>query len=133
MSWSIGSDGDRDIGYGVPAECDHPACIEKIDRGLSYVCGTDPRGGEHGCGLYFCGEHLNYKDVENKRTIQVSGEEETTVQLCDRCFENKPSFEPKADVAEWVNHKLTDESWRGWRDENPEEVQKMRESLAVAG
>ncbi len=53
MGWSIGSDGDRDIGYGVPAECDHPDCTAEIDRGLSYVCGGDPYGGEYGCGLFF--------------------------------------------------------------------------------
>ena len=36
MSWSIGYDDnwDRDIGYGVPAYCDHPGCNEEIDRGF---------------------------------------------------------------------------------------------------
>ncbi len=37
MGWSIGYDDNwkRDIGYGVRATCDHPACNAKIDRGLS--------------------------------------------------------------------------------------------------
>ena len=50
MGWSIGYDSnwDRDIGYGVPAYCDHPDCNEEIDRGLSYVCGGEPYGGDRG-------------------------------------------------------------------------------------
>ena len=60
MGWSVGYDSkwERDIGYGVPAICDHPGCNKEIDRGLGYVCGGEPYGGEHGCGLFFCGEHL---------------------------------------------------------------------------
>jgi len=50
MGWSIGFDSswNRDIGYGVPAYCDHPKCSKKIDRGLSYVCGGEPYGGGGG-------------------------------------------------------------------------------------
>lgn len=129
MGWSIGSDGDRDIGYGVPAECDYPDCSKRIDRGLSYVCGSDPYGGAWGCGLYFCSDHLETKEVKNLRTIQVPGEEFICVSLCERCYENKASFEPKPDIPEWVNHKLTDESWQEWRDENPSEVQEMLTQL----
>jgi hypothetical protein len=33
MGWSVGEGKDgRDIGYGVPALCDHPDCSEQIDR-----------------------------------------------------------------------------------------------------
>ena len=37
MSWAVGFDSqwDRDIGYGVPAYCDHPGCGKEIDRGLA--------------------------------------------------------------------------------------------------
>lgn len=109
MSWSIGYDEKwkRDIGYGVPAVCDHPDCTEKIDRGLSYVCGGEPYGGDDGCGLYFCGWHL-------------SG------NFCVRCRAGEEPFEKKPDVEEWVRHKLTDESWAEWRAENLEEVEKMK-------
>jgi hypothetical protein len=57
MSWAVGFDSNwkRDIGYGVPATCDRPGCGTGIDRGLAYVCGGQPYGGEEGCGLYFCG------------------------------------------------------------------------------
>jgi hypothetical protein len=49
----------RKAGYGVVATCDEDGCGENIDRGLAYLCGEDPGdGGEHGCGGYFCGEHL---------------------------------------------------------------------------
>lgn len=107
MSYSIGTgENGRDIGYGVPAECDHPKCKGKIDRGMDYLC--------EGCGLYFCGSHMDYSE---KREMQV----------CGRCKRGNPAYEPKPDVAEWVNHKLTDESWQQWRDENPEEVKRMQE------
>jgi hypothetical protein len=54
MGWAVGYDENwkRYIGYGVPAYCDHPKCNKEIDRGLSYVCGGEPYGGNDGCGLY---------------------------------------------------------------------------------
>ena len=108
MGWSIGYDENwkRDIGYGVPAICDYPGCGEKIDRGLSYVCGGEPFGGDDGCGLYFCGKHLHPRK-------------------CERCLEGKEPFDPTMDTQEWIAWKLTDESWQRWRDENPEEVARL--------
>lgn len=110
MSWSIGYDGNwkRDIGYGVPAECDLPRCHNKIDRGLSYVCGSEPYGGEHGCGLYFCTKHF--------KTRQPKGCDEI-VRLCPRCYQYRSPYKPKPDVPEWINHKMTDPSWEKWRKE----------------
>lgn len=98
MGWSIGFDAhwQRDIGYGVPAWCDHPRCDAAIDRGLSYVCGGEPYGGEKGCGLYFCGTHGGG-------------------QLCSRCCNRKPPFAAKPDHPEWLHHKATDSSWAQWR------------------
>lgn len=120
MGWSIGHDSrwgkfGRDIGYGVPAICDHPGCEAKIDRGLSYVCGGDVYGGEHGCGLFFCGVHLTHEE---------RGED--FPQLCQCCADETASFDPKPDTAEWINWKLTDESWAKWRSENAEEVEAMK-------
>lgn len=119
MGWSIGYDGnwDRDIGYSVPAECDHPKCHEEIDRGLSYVCGGEPYGGEYGCGLYFCVHHFDYRKPRKAAD---------TVQLCPRCFAYKKPFKPKPDIAEWIEHKLNHESWQEWRDENPQIVEEMK-------
>lgn len=129
MGWSIGHDSrwgkfGRDIGYGVPATCDHPGCGKRIDRGLSYVCGGDPYGGEHGCGLFFCGKHLTYED---------RGED--CAQLCERCaVEPEPAepFEPTPDIKRWIRHKLTDKSWATWRSENPEEVAALAAATASA-
>src|SRR5260221_6107537 len=107
MGWSLGWDRNwnRDIGYGVPALCDHPKCSARIDRGLAYVCcGQRPHGGDNGCGLYFCYEHQRYDGK------------------CPRCVAGKPPYKrPKPDVREWIEWKLTDESWQQWRDGNPEE------------
>jgi|SRR2546430_17198539 len=102
MSWAVGEHNGRDIGYGVPALCDHPGCGQKIDRGLGYICGSgEPYGGEKGCGLFFCHEH-------------GGGE------LCARCTAGEEPFTPTPDVPEWINHKLTDPSWAPWRSEHPE-------------
>jgi hypothetical protein len=105
MSWAIGFDKrwQRDIGYGVPCPCDHPNCQEQIDRGLSYVCGGAPYGGERGCGLYFC---------EGHRIMHAR-----LPMLCERCSKRKKPFTPKPDCVEWVHHKMTDPSWQAWRDE----------------
>lgn len=101
MGWAIGFDTrwNRDIGYGVPAYCDHPRCSVAIDRGLSYVCGGEPYGGEKGCGLYFCGAHL------------------AGLQQCSRCRNFRRPFDAKPDHPEWIHHKLTDASWAEWRAE----------------
>lgn len=119
MGWQVGYDSKwgRDIGYGVPATCDFPGCGKDIDRGLAYVCGGEPYGGEHGCGLYFCSWH----------TV-VGGER----QQCVRCANEQPPLEPTPDTAEWTEWKLTDESWGPWRDKHPEEVSAMKAAIGAA-
>ena len=116
MGWSIGYDStwNRDIGYGVPCQCDQPGCTAEIDRGLSYVCGSDPRGGEHGCGLYFCSSHLYLAETEDGRSVQN----------CERCRDCEDWFEAKPDTREWINHKLTHPSWADWRKTNRGFVRK---------
>jgi hypothetical protein len=107
MGWSLGWDStwQRDIGYGVPAECDHPDCTTKIDRGLSHVCSNqEPHGGD-GCGLYFCGKHQSYL-----------GE-------CTQCQAGLPPFEPKPDIEKWNLTKLLGSRWSEWR--TTEEGQKF--------
>lgn len=120
MGWSIGYDDNRkrDIGYGVPSICDHPGCGKEIDRGLSYVCGGQPFGGEYGCGLYFCSDH-RYPDG---RDFQ-----------CERCRDGKEPFDPTPDTLEWVRWKLTDESWKQWREEHPDEVSALNEKVSGVG
>jgi len=109
MGWSVGYDDNwkRDIGYGVPSICDHPGCQVAIDRGLSFVCGGDPYGGEHGCGLYFCREHLTY-----------AGDCRDNAQLCKHCYAGKGNtYSPTPDTPEWIHHKATHASWAQWRAE----------------
>jgi hypothetical protein len=116
MSYAVGYDTawKRDIGYGVPAICDHPGCNERIDRGLGYVCGDDFYGGDKGCGLYFCAKH------------QVG-----RWQRCTRCKNYRQPYDAKPDVREWIEHKLTDESWAKWRKANPKEVAFLRAALTT--
>jgi hypothetical protein len=121
VGWSIGYDSnwDRDIGYGVPCRCDHPDCAKPIHRGLAYVCGGHPYGGEDGCGLFFCGKHL---------LVGVDGKED---QVCERCADDKKPFDPKPDTRTWIRHKLQHSSWKQWRNENPQWVADARAMLAV--
>lgn len=116
MGWAVGYDErhKRDIGYGVPAICDHSDCNEEIDRGLAYVCGSDVYGGEDGCGLFFCSNH---------RVFVVR--EERCVRLCGRCESHQEPFSPKPDTQEWMDWKLTDPSWAQWREENPDQVSSI--------
>lgn len=119
MGWSVGYDSNwkRDIGYGVPAICDFPGCGTAIDRGLAYVCGGEPYGGDDGCGLYFCGEHM-----------LLGGKH----QQCVRCTRNQAPFDPTPDTREWIEWKLADESWGRWRDGNPEAVAAMKMAIGVS-
>lgn len=117
MSWAVGFDNrhNRFIGYGVPAYCDHPDCNEEIDRGLSYVCGGEPWGGNHGCGLHFCENHL-----------QFAGDKRDNVQLCSRCYTHRgKEYAPSVEHPDWINHILNDESWQEWRKENPTKVKEF--------
>jgi hypothetical protein len=47
-----------DAGYDVETVCEEDGCDEQIDRGLAHLCGERPGGDEHGCGGYYCGQHL---------------------------------------------------------------------------
>lgn len=133
MGWSIGWDSNwqRDIGYGVPCKCDHPGCNKHIHRGLSFVCGGEPYGGEHGCGLYFCSKHLQMGVEGPLNEHGEEGEPIHTQQVCERCAkaEPDPPFEPKPDTRTWLRHKLTHSSWKPWRDENPKEVEAIKLAL----
>ena len=104
MSWAVGYDDSwaRWIGYGVPAYCDHPQCNAEIDRGLAYVCGGEPYGGEYGCGLFFCASHLRYSH-----------------NRCARCRNYRQPYKPKPEHPLWIEHVRTDESWAQWRAKNP--------------
>jgi len=113
MGWAVGFDErwQRDIGYGVPSICDFPNCCRTIDRGLSYVCGGEPYGGDVGCGLYFCEQHRNY----TRRGKSV----------CYRCSRGKAPFTPKPDLQSWLNHKATAPSWAAWRaEQRPSETRR---------
>lgn len=121
MGWAVGYDTKwrRDIGYGVPAACDHPGCGESIDRGLACVCGGEPFGGDHGCGLFFCTRHMGERWPRGH---------DDYVQNCARCLRYRKPYKPTPDTDEWVNHKLTDESWAEWRAENPQFVAEHEET-----
>ena len=120
MGWAVVYDRNckRDVGYCVPCYCDHPDCWAEIHRGLSYVCGGEPYGGDKGCGLHFCAHHLSH--------VRPDG------PFCPRCSRySKTPYKPKADKWEWNQHKLTHESWQKWRDEHPDEVAALRETRAA--
>jgi hypothetical protein len=134
MGWSVGWDPKwkRWVGYGVPAICDEPDCSVKIDRGLAYVCGSDPMGGEHGCGLYFCETHLPGSldwIISERPDGDLEVEDAPTVDLCERCLRGQEPFEKSPDTDEWLRHLRDHESWGPWRDENPRELEELKAEL----
>jgi hypothetical protein len=112
MGWSLGWDSNwsRDVGYGVPAFCDHPACEAEIDRGLAYVCrNQEPLGGS-GCGLYFCDRHRP-----------------GNLGCCKRCAEGEEPFDPKPDHPRWIEHKETHPSWAEWRQQRDDKARLLKD------
>ena len=51
-TWNI------EMGYTIEGICMGEPCEAEIDHGLAFVCGGMHEGGEHGCGRYFCYDHL---------------------------------------------------------------------------
>jgi len=50
-----------EAGYGVIDTCHEENCEAGIDRGLGQLCGSTPgEADEHGCGWWFCDEHLYF-------------------------------------------------------------------------
>lgn len=78
MGWGdCGTDSQgRPIGYSFEAICDHLNCKEKIDRGLSYVCGEMHGEDEYSCEKYFCEMHKNN---------WILMDDERTTLVCDEC------------------------------------------------
>jgi len=94
MGWSYGVNSDgREVGYAVQATCDHPECNVAIDRGLSYICGGMMDGGEHGCGKFFCSQHLN---------VTLTGP--ATVQLCRRCLREYEREHPDESIEDQLRN-----------------------------
>jgi len=143
---------DRFGGYGVPALCDLPGCDEKIDRGLSYSCGNGP---DNTCGKYFCSKHLHYWDEspEVKRLIALmrATEDEDVLNTfvaeyakledeeldpdswprCSRCTDEdwtSPGYPMKAELEEWIEHVLTNETWAEFRELHPGFEEDWRKS-----
>ena len=87
MSWARGINAEgREVGYAIAGNCDHPECDAEIDRGLSYICGSQINGGEHGCGKFFCESH---------RRTTVTGPD--TASLCAACMKHYEAAYPNED------------------------------------
>lgn len=85
MGWATGTNTEgREIGYLVEAACDESSCEVKIDRGLAYACGAEHDGGEHGCGGYFCADHLHVA-TQDRMVHGVALPEKRSPTLCERC------------------------------------------------
>ncbi len=69
-------------------------------------------------------EHLYYKDNKHQRCEKCCESEDGVADMND-------CFEPKNDTLQWNKHKLTDESWKQWRDENQEEVEKIKKQNRI--
>lgn len=109
---------ERHLGYAIICQCDHPGCIEEIDRGLGCLCGDEPGdcAGEVGCGRYFCGNHLvGYRKDH---------------QICGRCkayrkpWPMKPDLPNVFDDMQWNTPE--DEAWAKALSEKSRESRKQQ-------
>ena len=76
----------REAGYAVEDQCHQDGCSETIDRGLGYLCGSQPgRADEYGCGRWFCLEHLFMPPPELPASIGGG--------LCESCMDRLPAPE----------------------------------------
>ena len=107
MGYAVYWMNNRFQGYGVPAYCDCPGCQEKIDRGLGYQHEEEDRGA-YAPSVFVCNNH------------QTTPIDEIDVD----CSREHP---------EWLKHVLTDDSWKQWREENPERVKMYQLSLSLGG
>jgi hypothetical protein len=88
-SYTVHRNGQEiEAGYAVEDVCNKEGCTAKIDRGLGYLCGETPGGDEHGCGGYFCGEHLLMSSVDDEpqrcERCYASGEKRRREEFCDQ-------------------------------------------------
>jgi nitric oxide reductase large subunit len=94
----------QNMGYGWPGVCHAKGCKEKIDRGLSYVCGGMHEGDIYGCGYYFCEKHLTmvWHPVTDEGIEQAG-------QLCHKCaksLEDALAEEHKDEIAAMEEEEL---------------------------
>ena len=126
----------RISGYGVPAYCDHPNCMNEIDRGMAYAC----CGGIHrseSCGGFYCSEHeapiisedeLEGLDDEEKQDVLESyGLSEAP--LFDECgiayICNHPPIEFK-EHPHWIKHISNDSTWSTFRENDAEKFNALK-------
>lgn len=77
-----------EAGYAIEDTCNEKGCAATIDRGLDYLCGELPGGGENGCGGYFCGEHLFRSDPDGRCARCLAAEEKAKrEEFCDQLAE----------------------------------------------
>ena len=88
-------------GYGVPSYCDYTGCMHKIDRGMGYA----HPGAVDDNNVFCCSKH-----------------EQIDVESFDVNYEREHP--------EWLTHILSDETWKQWREEEPEIVEKYKKLLS---
>lgn len=142
MGYSIGycKTHKRDIGYGVPAPCDHPECNEIIDRGMGYAC---CEGFNHSanCKGYFCEEHrwnyvlqdeLEHMSPEELEALGLSADAQALDEDSGiiRC---RHTIQPHKEAVVWLEYILNDESWEKFRTKFPERMERFKKLLAEKG
>lgn len=116
MGWAnCGEDSKgRSIGYAHEATCDHEGCQEKIDRGLSWICGRYMHGVcDWSCERYFCDSHVNEPDLPSSLLAMMHADDVWSV--CFQCCQEleaawkKGSFNTDIPEAHWPENYNPDE------------------------
>lgn len=143
MSWAIGfsENQNRDVGYAVPAICDHPGCTAEIDRGIAYMCCEISPDHHATCGGFYCayhresyiyGDELDDMDESELEAHNIDKDSDAVAEAIDdgdivKCL-HEPIEKGKENAA-WLEHCLKDETWQDWRNENPAMVTAYQEAL----
>lgn len=84
-SYTVYRNGEEiEAGYDVEDGCNKDGCTAKIDRGLGNLCGETPGGDEHGCGHYFCGEHLFGGNPGQCEACRAAADKRKRKEFCDQ-------------------------------------------------
>lgn len=93
MGWSYGVVEGKKVGYSVQAICEQQGCRTKIDRGLSYKCGSDIGSGVGFCNRFFCTEHLYYLGIGGVQVCQACANDVARMRHKKLPFKNRSKCE----------------------------------------
>jgi len=119
MGWAVGTGGTSGHRIWRAGLMRSPAMQQGNRSRLSHVCGMINTDGEdRGCGLH--------------SVLTTCLDSRSSDSFVNAATHAQTPFARKPDLAEWSNHKLTDQSWAQWRAENPDRSNRFRSAALTS-